>query len=87
MAEPITLDEMGQELYFYFTDLIGRPVALDTSIGSLKLYSVEGKYSPESGITSHYTEVEVEEIDFMKNNDTILWFNNSPTRGVLKAKN
>ena len=59
---------------------------MDSSIGSLKLYSAVGEYSPESGISGHYTEVEVEEIDFMKTNDTFLWYNNSPTRGVLKAK-
>ena len=67
-------------------DRSGRPVALDTSIGTLKLYSTVSEFSPESGITDSHTEVETEEIDFIKTNDTTSWFNNTPTRGVLKAK-
>ena len=45
------------------------------------------EFSPDSGITDSHTEVETEEIDFIKMNDTIAWFNNTPTRGVFKAKN
>ena len=35
---------------------------------------------------SETTEVEIEEVDFVKENDTVLWYNDTPTRGVLRAK-
>ena len=38
------------------------------------------------GLTWEITEVEIEEVDFTKQNDTVLWHNNTPTRGVLRAK-
>ena len=38
MTSPVTLGENRFEFYFYFTDLLARPVILDKRIGSLKLY-------------------------------------------------
>ena len=37
MTSPVFLDDYGFEIYFFFVDYFGRPVAVDSSIGSLNL--------------------------------------------------
>ena len=81
----VSAEEYGLEIYFYFTTQFGQVLPLDPSIGRFGLFSTHSIYSAESGVINDNTELETVEIDFMKKNDTILWFNNTPTRGVFTA--
>ena len=81
----LSAEEYGLDIYFYFTNQDGQVLPLDPSIGRFGLFSTHSIYSAESGVINDNTELELVEIDFIKRNETILWFNNTPTRGVFTA--
>lgn len=81
-SEPFILSDYGFEIYFYFTDPNGLPVPLDPRVGTIEFFSIYGGYTVEEGFITVPTKVGKMEVDFQKNNDTVLWYNNTPTRGV-----
>ena len=85
--EPISLADYNMHLKFFFMSPSGNPVPLRPEIGKFVLQSTsysyfDGKYS------ENRTNVEIEEIDFIKKNyPEIKWYNGTPARGVYTAKN
>jgi len=60
-------------------------VELEPRIGSFEMQAVLLSYSAEAGLKSEVNQVGVREIDFLTENNTPLWFNNSPVKGMYTA--
>lgn len=85
MTEPINLKDFGVQLYFYLANQhTARPAHVGPEIGKLELYSSIAQYKPEGGLQYENIKLDYEEVDFMKQNDTVIWYNNTPTRWVMQ---
>ena len=85
MTEPIKLPDYNMEVFFFFTDTNATPKRPDPSIGSFKLSTNKGIYDGGTGLRAEATNVSVQEVDFIKENNTIAMYDGSPIKGIYKA--
>ena len=86
MEQTISLPEYGMRIYFTITNKQSMPVPLDSKYGSFSLSTLKYWYS-DQGLHYESVDVGVREVDFMNETDHLSFFDGTPNRGMMTAKN
>ena len=78
MHEPINLSEYGMGIFFAMTNEKKTPIVMDRRIGRFKLTSVKWGYRGNDFKKLEEIEIELHEIDFVKERNLISHFDGQP---------